>query len=68
MNRQEMERILRFGLQTLSAHGCGDNGCRIKKPSGPGTNGECRCAGRLADLIECVEQGKSFSDWKPYPT
>ena len=43
---------LREELQDLCRqleHGCGNHGCRIKNPTGQGTNGGCTCSPRVID-------------------
>lgn len=42
--------------------GCGDNSCQIRMPNGMGTNGGCRCAGRVEDLLILWERGKTLAD------
>lgn len=36
--------MTRYELRA-ALEGCGDNSCMIRKPSGAGTNGGCRCFG-----------------------
>ena len=48
-------------LQDQLTHGCGNNGCIIKHPSGMGTNANCRCqpyqiARDLRKMSEAVSQ------------
>lgn len=38
------------------ALGCGDHSCRIRRPSGQGTNGGCRCGERIFDLMRRHER------------
>ena len=39
----------------MELRGCGDHGCIIKKPTGQGTNGGCRCIGRHMDTRNILE-------------
>ena len=34
------------------ASGCGSNSCRVRRPSGQGVNGPCRCIDKLVQLVE----------------
>lgn len=66
--RTERDEVLAVAhdLTQLSytlTHGCGNHGCRIKPPTGQGTNAICQCSprklsARLRYLVEEVEQWK----------
>lgn len=51
-------------------HGCGNHGCRIKKPEGMATNGPCQCspskiARELRFIAESLELQRVWPEGGP---
>jgi hypothetical protein len=58
------------GLAIQLEHGCGNHGCKIKRPVGMGTNASCHCSPiniakdlrRLAEAVETINSGNWPND------